>query len=67
EEAIDSGWFGPGITSTVAARLGDVVAAVKPGHAVVASAAEPRQSSLRGMHGSMSGTEQLVPLIVVRA
>ncbi len=66
EEAVKEGWFGPvgGVVSdSVAARIGDVVAACAGSWAVVASQAEPLEASLTGMHGSLTAAEQLVPLL----
>ncbi len=65
QEAIDRNWFGPAMRSDVVARIGDVVAAARPRAALIAPVAEPRQSALRGMHGSLTPNEQLVPLVTV--
>jgi hypothetical protein len=62
EEAIAAGWFGA-VDSAFAARIGDVVAAAAGTCAVVATRAEPRESALVGMHGSLTAAEQLVPLL----
>jgi hypothetical protein len=62
EEAIDAGWFGP-VQARVADRIGDVVAAARGPSAVVAAVTEPRESALVGMHGSLSATDQRVPLL----
>ncbi len=48
-----------------AARIGDVVAASYGQAAVVASRAEPQESALIGMHGSLTQDEQLVPLLTL--
>lgn len=66
QEAIDEGWFGP-VSERAAARIGDVVAAAAGGYAVVATKAEPRESALAGMHGSLTPAEQLVPLLSLSA
>jgi hypothetical protein len=66
DEAIKEGWFGPvgtAVSDTVAARIGDVVAACAGSWAVTASKAEPRESALTGMHGSLTSSEQLVPML----
>jgi hypothetical protein len=60
--AIDAGWFGP-VDGRSAARIGDVVAAARSRSAVVATQAEPRESALVGMHGSLTPAEQRVPLL----
>lgn len=62
DAAIDEGWFGP-VDGSVAARIGDVVAAATGTAAMVATRAEPRESVLVGMHGSLTPAEQLVPLL----
>lgn len=62
DEAIAAGWFGP-VDPPVAARIGDVVAAARSQWAVVATVAEPRESRLIGMHGSLTPSEQRVPLL----
>ncbi len=67
EEAIAAGWFGPKVADWVRPRIGDVVAAVYGGTALVARAREPRESLLIGMHGSMTPAELFVPLLQVRA
>jgi hypothetical protein len=66
EEAIDCGWFGPTVTDTVRARLGDIIVAMRGTAAVVRSAAEPFESALIGHHGSLTPAVQLVPLLLVR-
>jgi hypothetical protein len=62
EQAIDEGWFGP-MDAHLAARVGDVVSAARDNWAVVATATEPRESALIGMHGSLTSCEQLIPLL----
>jgi Type I phosphodiesterase / nucleotide pyrophosphatase len=66
EEAIKEGWFGPvggEVSDAMAARIGDVVAACAGSWAVVASRAEPLETSLIGMHGSLTAAEQLIPML----
>jgi len=66
EEALKEGWFGQvgtPVSDAIAARIGDVVAACAGSWAVVASKAEPHESALLGMHGSLTAAEQLVPLL----
>jgi Type I phosphodiesterase / nucleotide pyrophosphatase len=62
EQAIDEGWFGP-VDQRVADRIGDVIAAFRGNAAVVATVAEPRESALIGMHGSLTPAEQRIPLL----
>jgi hypothetical protein len=66
EEAIKEGWFGP-VDDGMAARIGDVVAAPAGSVALVATKAEPRESALLGMHGSLTSAEQFVPALIFRA
>jgi hypothetical protein len=66
DEAIKEGWFGP-VDDRMAARIGDVVAAPAGSVALVATKAEPRESALFGMHGSLTSSEQLVPALTFRA
>ena len=66
EEAVKEGWFGPVgtvVSEAMVPRIGDVVAACAGSWAVVASRAEPLETSLIGMHGSLTPAEQLVPLL----
>jgi hypothetical protein len=62
EQAVDEGWFGP-VAGRVADRLGDVIAAARGASAVVATVAEPRESALVGMHGSLTPADQRIPLL----
>jgi hypothetical protein len=66
EEAVKDGWFGPvgtPVSDAMAARIGDVVAACAGTWAVICSKDEPLESSLEGMHGSLTAAEQLVPVL----
>ena len=62
DEAIADGWFGP-VNPAFLERIGDVVAAPADSWALVASQAEPLESALIGMHGSLTPADQLVPLL----
>jgi hypothetical protein len=62
EEAVANGWFGP-TDPAFLERIGDVVAAPAESWAVVATQAEPLESALIGMHGSLTPADQLVPLL----
>jgi len=66
EEAVKEGWFGP-VADAMMARIGDVVAAPAGSVALVATKAEPRESALVGMHGSLTPSEQFVPALMFRA
>jgi hypothetical protein len=64
DEAISAGWFGE-VAAQMADRIGDVVVAPAGPWAVVATRAEPRESALIGMHGSLTPSDQLVPQLVL--
>lgn len=64
ERAVADGWFGA-VDDRCAARIGDIVAAPSGSWAIVASKAEPHESALIGMHGSLTPADQLVPLLTV--
>jgi hypothetical protein len=64
DEAVKEGWFGP-VDARVADRIGDIVAAAAGSFAVVAATQEPGESSLFGMHGSLTPSEQLVPALAL--
>jgi hypothetical protein len=66
DEAISEGWFGP-VDAAMTRRIGDVVAAATGALALVATKAEPRESALFGMHGSLTAAEQLVPALAYAA
>jgi hypothetical protein len=56
-----------GADEVMTARIGDVVAACAGTSAIVASQAEPLESSVIGMHGSLTQAEQLVPMLAPSA
>ncbi|MCW2917297.1 MAG: type phosphodiesterase/nucleotide pyrophosphatase [Actinomycetia bacterium] len=64
DEAVAAGWFGP-VDPELLPRIGDVLAVPHADLAIVASKAEPLESTMVGMHGSMVPAEQLVPLLTV--
>ena len=66
DEAIKEGWFGL-VDAAMTSRIGDVVAAPAGSLAIVATKAEPRESALTGMHGSLTPSEQLVPALMYTA
>ncbi|HEV3382350.1 MAG TPA: nucleotide pyrophosphatase/phosphodiesterase family protein [Trebonia sp.] len=66
DEAIKDGWFGP-VEPEFAPRIGDVIAATAGNTALIASRAEPEESRLIGLHGSLTAAEQLVPLLTFAA
>jgi hypothetical protein len=65
EEAVAAGWFGEAPPEMLP-RIGDVLAVPHADVAIVAPTAEPIESALIGMHGSMVAAEQLVPLLISR-
>ncbi len=64
EEAIAQRWFGE-VAPEFEPRIGDVVAAPYGPTAIVATTAEPLESVLVGMHGSLTQDEQLIPLLTL--
>ena len=62
-EIIDEQWFGPTITASASARLGDVVLAAK-GTIAFDDPADTGPYHLIGRHGSLTPAEVLVPLLV---
>jgi hypothetical protein len=64
EQAIADGWFGP-VDDALASRIGDVLVAPCGPWAVIASKTEPRESAMVGLHGSLTQSDQLVPLLTV--
>jgi hypothetical protein len=66
DEAIAAGWFGE-VDPRLAGRIGDVVAAPAGPWAIVATRTERLESSLIGMHGSLTSSDQLVPLLSLPA
>lgn len=67
EQAVAEGWFGPPdeVDPSMAARVGDVIVAMRGDWAVIASEREAVDSRQIGMHGSLTATEQLVPLLEI--
>jgi hypothetical protein len=65
EEAVAAGWFGP-VVDHVRPMLGDLVVAATGRAGVVDSRTQtPHSLELRGMHGSFTPGEMLVPLVVI--
>ncbi|MGB3772903.1 MAG: alkaline phosphatase family protein [Rhodococcus sp. (in: high G+C Gram-positive bacteria)] len=67
DDAIERGWFGPTVRSSVADCIGDVIALAMGDGALIRRGAEPNQSALLGHHGSLTDVEMLVPLLVSRS
>ncbi|ADG74593.1 type I phosphodiesterase/nucleotide pyrophosphatase [Cellulomonas flavigena DSM 20109] len=65
DEAVDAGWFGP-VEERVRPVVGDVVVAMTGAATVVDSRTQtPASIALRGVHGSLTAREMLVPLLVL--
>jgi hypothetical protein len=64
DEAVARGWFGE-VEPRVRPRLGDVVVASRGTWSVMSSGAFPYETTLVGLHGSLTAAEMLVPLVVV--
>ena len=62
EEAIEDGWFGP-VSSRVVDRYGQVLVAMRDDWAIM-TRTQPRESTLVGMHGSLTPAEMTVPLLI---
>ncbi|WP_300402617.1 nucleotide pyrophosphatase/phosphodiesterase family protein [Nocardioides sp.] len=62
-EAIARGWFGP-VDARVLPRLGDVVVACRGEHGVFASEKFDYETTLVGLHGSLTADEMLIPVLV---
>jgi len=63
EDAIAEGWFGA-VVPGVLPRLGDVIVAARGDHAVVSSVDFPYETTLVGLHGSLTADEMLIPILV---
>lgn len=63
DEAVERGWFGE-VHAGVRARLGDVMVACRDDTAVMSSRDFPYETSLVGLHGSLTPDEMLIPLLV---
>ncbi|RBY88408.1 alkaline phosphatase family protein [Blastococcus sp. TF02A-26] len=65
EEAVASGVFGP-VDDALAERVGDVVALARGTWALTATRQEPGPSRLEAYHGSLTGVELAIPLLLAR-
>ncbi len=63
EEAIARGWFGP-VDSAVRPRIGDVVAAAHDDWALFSSVDFSYETTLVGLHGSLTAREMHIPILV---
>lgn len=67
EEAIATGIFGASVSDRARERIGDLVAAAFEPVGVFQREVDPAQARFNGHHGSLTGSEQLVPLLVFAA
>jgi hypothetical protein len=65
EELFAEGWIGPAPEGPTGRRVGDVVLAARDPVAFV-DPAMPQESTLLGMHGSLTPDEMYVPLLAGR-
>ncbi len=63
EEAFVAGWFGA-TEAQVRPRIGDVVAACTEDYALLSSVDFPYETTLVGMHGSLTPVEMRIPVLV---
>lgn len=63
DAAIALGWFGP-VQPSVLPRLGDVVVAMREDHGVFSSVDFAHETTLVGLHGSLTAEEMLIPVLV---
>jgi hypothetical protein len=63
DDAVAAGLFGPTVTPTARARIGDVIALATGSGGVVERRKVPRLSAMPGQHGSLTDDELLVPLL----
>lgn len=64
-EAIDAGLFGT-VDPMLAERIGDVIAIAHADWALTSRIVDPKPSGLRGLHGSLTEAELLVPCAILR-
>jgi hypothetical protein len=63
DEALARGWFGA-VEPQVLPRIGDVLVACRGDHAVISTVDFAYESTLVGLHGSLTADEMLIPLLV---
>jgi hypothetical protein len=66
DQARAEGWFGP-VDERVVPRIGDVVAAALGRYVLLLPSVWPRESRMRGHHGSLTEDEMLVPCLAAAA
>jgi hypothetical protein len=63
DEAIAAGLFGPEVSPTARARIGDVIAIATGNGGVVERRKLPRLAAMPGQHGALTDDDLLVPLL----
>lgn len=63
DEALSRGWFGA-LDPAVRPRLGDVLVAARGTFSVMSSATFGYETTLVGLHGSLTSAEMLIPVLV---
>jgi type I phosphodiesterase/nucleotide pyrophosphatase len=63
DEAVAAGLFGPQVTPTARARIGDVIAVATGNGGVVERRKLPRLAAMPGQHGALTDADVLVPLL----
>lgn len=63
DEAVGRGWFGV-VQPSVLPRLGDVMVAAREDHGIFSSVDFAYETTLVGLHGSLTAEEMLVPVLV---
>lgn len=63
DEAVAAGLFGPEVTPTARARIGDVIAIAAGNGGVVERRKLPRLAAMPGQHGALTDDDLLVPLL----
>jgi hypothetical protein len=66
DQARAEGWFGP-VDERVVPRIGDVVVAALETYVLLFPSVWPRETRMRGHHGSLTEDEMLVPCLVASA
>jgi hypothetical protein len=63
DDAIERGWFGA-VSPSVRPRLGDVLVASRGDHGIFSSVDFNYETTLVGLHGSLTRDEMLIPILV---
>src|SRR3712207_2556903 len=63
EQAVALGWFGA-VQPAVLPRLGDIVVAARDDYSVFSSVDFAYETTLIGLHGSLTPEEMLIPILV---